>query len=253
MIRPKKSLGQHFLRDRDIAGQIASSLSASCRYVLEVGPGEGALTHFLLEKYGSNLKMIEIDAAAVSVLKKSFPAAANNIIHADFLCADLSKIFPSEFSVIGNFPYNISSQIVFKIIEHRNAVTEMVGMFQKEMAERIVAKEGSRTYGRISVMTRAFYECEYILTVDEHAFSPEPKIKSGVIKMVRKKKPLITSDEKTFSELVKHAFSQRRKTLRNALKTLAASKGIGEFPYMKLRAEQLSVEQFDELAKLFWR
>jgi len=248
-VTPKKSLGQHFLNDISIAKKIVESLSP-CQNILEIGPGTGILTQFLINK-NNNLKLVEIDNESVSYLISELKIDKNIIYNQDFLNLDLSKIFENNnFSVIGNFPYNISSQIVFKIIENRKLITEMCGMFQYEVAERICENEGSKKYGIISVITQAFYETKLLFEVSNNFFSPPPKVNSAVILLKRKKNLKIDCDEKLFFKIVKLSFQQRRKTLRNSLKQINLSENLREHTIFDKRPEQLSVDQFIDLTNL---
>lgn len=214
-VRAKKSLGQHFLTDQSIATRIVDALQGSD--VLEVGPGMGVLTQYLL---GKNLKVVEIDKESVAYLEKHYPSLGNGLIEGDFLKMNLSGLFPGQFSIIGNFPYNISSQIFFKILEFRDLVPEVVCMIQKEVAERIAEKPGTKTYGILSVFLQAWYDIEYLFTVGPRAFNPPPKVHSAVIRLTRNSRTSLGCDEKLFRSVVKTAFGQRRKTLRNSLKPL---------------------------------
>ncbi|MBP5487749.1 MAG: 16S rRNA (adenine(1518)-N(6)/adenine(1519)-N(6))-dimethyltransferase RsmA [Bacteroidales bacterium] len=214
-VRAKKSLGQHFLTDQSIATRIVDALQGSD--VLEVGPGMGVLTQYLL---GKNLKVVEIDKESVAYLEKHYPSLGNGLIEGDFLKMNLSGLFPGQFSIIGNFPYNISSQIFFKILEFRDLVPEVVCMIQKEVAERIAEKPGTKIYGILSVFLQAWYDIEYLFTVGPRAFNPPPKVHSAVIRLTRNSRTSLGCDEKLFRSVVKTAFGQRRKTLRNSLKPL---------------------------------
>ncbi len=249
-VKAKKHLGQHFLNDENIAQKIADSLTLKgYQTVLEIGPGMGVLTKYLLEKPISTY-VIEIDTESVEYLNKQYPKLAGKIISKDFLKYNLSEVFGQEpLAIIGNFPYNISSQIVFKTLELRDRIPEFSGMFQKEVAERICEKKGSKTYGILSVLTQAFYEAEYLFTVSENVFIPPPKVKSGVLRLIRKENFKLPCDEKLFFTVVKTAFNQRRKTLRNSLKTYQLSDNLKEDSIFDLRPEQLSVEQFIELTQ----
>ena len=248
-VTPKKSLGQHFLNDINIAKKIVESLSP-CQNTLEIGPGTGILTQFLLKK-NNNLKLVEIDNESVNFLILELKINKSIIYNQDFLNLDLSKIFENNnFSVIGNFPYNISSQIVFKIIENRKLIPEMCGMFQYEVAERICENEGSKKYGIISVITQAFYETKLLFEVPNNFFSPPPKVNSAVILLKRKKNLKIDCDEKLFFKIVKLSFQQRRKTLRNSLKQINLSDNLREHIIFDKRPEQLSVDQFVDLTNL---
>lgn len=244
-IRPKKHLGQHFLTDHNIAEKIVKSLSfQDYSFVVEIGPGMGALTRYLL-KHTSNLFLVELDRESVDYLQQEFPSLQEYIIQADFL--KWKPLF-SSFALIGNFPYNISSQILFRILEYRHLIPECVGMFQKEVAERIAAKSGNKIYGILSVLVQTFYKVDYLFTVNEQVFSPPPKVKSAVIRL-RIKSHMPKLEENIFFKLVKSAFSQRRKTLRNALRSLNLSDSFYEMPILNQRAEQLSVEEFIELSQ----
>lgn len=240
-VRAKKYLGQHFLTDESIAARIADSLSP-CRYVLEVGPGMGVLTKYLLANDNISLRAVEIDAEAVDYLHIHFPSL--DLVHADFLKMDLSALFHGPFAVIGNFPYNISSQILFKVFDNHNAVPQLVGMFQKEVAERVAAKPGSKTYGILSVLLSAFYNIEYLFSVSESVFNPPPKVKSAVIRLTRNDVAALPCDERLFVRVVKTAFNQRRKTLHNALKPLNCPLDALPSTFLALRAEQLDVADY---------
>jgi 16S rRNA (adenine1518-N6/adenine1519-N6)-dimethyltransferase len=238
----KKSLGQHFLKDENICRKILAALEQKpFSRLLEVGPGGGALTKYLLQIGGIEFKAVELDAEKVEFLLKTYPALHGKIIHQSFL--DIPKPFDEKFTVIGNFPYNISTQILFKVLEWRNEVECMIGMFQKEVAQRIAAKEGNKTYGVLSVLVQAFFEVEYLFDVQEQCFVPPPKVKSGVIRLLPKQTHLKMKSEKDLFLLVKTAFNQRRKMLRNAVKDLFDA-AILEDELFSKRAEQLSVEQF---------
>ncbi len=276
-VRAKKSLGQHFLTDQDIARRIVDSLQGSP--VLEVGPGMGVLTKYLIPQLAGQalevteqsptvsprLKAIEIDKESVAYLKKHFPELGEGLIEGDFLKMDLQGLFPGQFSIIGNFPYNISSQIFFKIIDNRDLVPEVVCMIQKEVAERIAEKPGTKTYGILSVFLQAWYDIEYLFTVGSGAFNPPPKVQSAVIRLTRNSRTELGCDEKLFKAVVKTAFGQRRKTLRNSLKPLLQKAGgstpltnrslsgvegpvtkapVAEASVFDLRPERLSVEDF---------
>ena len=243
MVKPKKHLGQHFLKDENIAQKIVGSLLPETENVIEVGPGTGVLTKFLTAKT-VNLFLVEIDREAIPVLKDRFPTLADKIIQADFLKYDLSKIFNGPFSIIGNFPYNISTQILFRALEYRNQVTEVIGMFQKEVAERIASPPGSKKYGILSVLLQIYFDIEYLFTVDENVFFPPPKVKSAVIRLRRNNVEHPGCDEKQLVSLVKVAFNQRRKMLRNPLKVFTFEDNEKISNLMTKRAEQLSKEDF---------
>lgn len=255
-VRPKKALGQHFLTDQRIAHSIVDAFRDGGD-VLEVGPGMGVLTQYLLEREDLSLKAVEVDEESVRYLISHFPKLGKNLYEADFLKLPLEKLFEGDFGIIGNFPYNISSQIFFRILDYRSNVGQVVCMIQKEVAERIAAGPGSKTYGILSVLLQAWYDIEYLFTVSEGAFLPPPKVKSAVIRLKRNdRKELkdangsVISDEK-FKNVVKTSFNQRRKTLRNSLKPLLLSSG-STLPdsFASRRPEQLSVEDFIELTSL---
>ena len=284
LVRPKKALGQHFLTDLSVAQKIADALvveldtvggatpeagavhsdnTAAAMPVLEIGPGMGVLSQYLLEREEIDLKMIEIDRESVDYLLTHFPKASGRVIEGDFLKMNLSYFFPGTFAVIGNFPYNISSQIFFRIIDHKDSIPQVVCMIQKEVAERIAEQPGSKTYGILSVLLQAWYDIEYLFTVGEGAFNPPPKVKSAVIRLRRNSRTELGCDEKLFKTIVKTGFNQRRKTLRNSLKPLISDKAVREAwtpeqstdflsnPVFELRPERLSVEDFIALTKLF--
>ncbi len=247
-VRAKKHLGQHFLKDEQIAQQIADSLTEKgYKTVLEIGPGMGVLTKYILKK-DLDVHVIEIDTESVEYLKANFLNLADRIISKDFLKINLSDYFGEEqVAIIGNFPYNISTQIVFKTLENRHQIPEFSGMFQKEVAKRIAEKEGSKVYGIMSVLTQAFYDVEYLFTVPPTVFNPPPKVESGVIRLTRKENYTLPVNEKLFYTVVKTAFNQRRKTMRNSLKTLNLSDILREDPIFAKRPEQLSVQEFISL------
>lgn len=249
-VRAKKHLGQHFLTDENIAKNIADALTLQgYKKVLEIGPGMGVLTKYLLEK-PIETYVIEIDNESVEYLNAHYFKLHGKIISEDFLRYDITKVFGDEpFAIIGNFPYNISSQIVFRALEMRDRIPEFAGMFQKEVAERVCEKKGSKIYGILSVLTQAFYEAEYLFTVPENVFNPPPKVKSGVLRLKRKENYKLPVNEKLFFNVVKTAFNQRRKTLRNSLKTFNLSDNLKEDSIFDLRPEQLSTEDFIELTK----
>lgn len=249
-VKAKKHLGQHFLKDESIAKDIADTLTLEGYIkVLEIGPGMGVLTKYLLDK-PIETYVIEIDTESVEYLNAHYPKLHGKIISKDFLRYNITEDFGDEpFAIIGNFPYNISSQIVFRALELRERIPEFSGMFQKEVAERICEKKGTKTYGILSVLVQAFYDAEYLFTVDEHVFNPPPKVKSGVLRLRRKEDFHLPVDEKLFFTVVKMAFNQRRKTLRNSLKTYNLSDSLKEDTIFDLRPEQLSVEQFIDLTQ----
>ncbi len=250
-VRAKKHLGQHFLKDENIASKIADTLSyEGYSKVLEIGPGMGVLTKYLLEK-PAEIHVIEIDSESVEYLQSNYLKLHDRIHEKDFLKHDLKQIFASEeFAVIGNFPYNISSQIVFKVLQMRDQIPEFSGMFQKEVAKRICEKEGSKTYGILSVLVQTFYEAEYLFTVSPSVFNPPPKVDSGVLKLTRKENFHLEVDEKLFFRIVKTSFNQRRKTLRNSLKNLNLPDNLREDAIFGSRPEQLGFQQFIQLAKM---
>jgi len=250
-VRAKKHLGQHFLTDLEIAQNIAHSLDTSRHNsILEVGPGMGVLTKYLLN-LDSEVFVIEIDKESVLYLKNHFPKLENHIIEGDFLQLPIEEIFKDKVGIIGNFPYNISSQILFKAVDYKNTISEIVGMFQKEVAERVASPQGKKAYGIISVLLQCYYDIEYLFTVNEDVFDPPPKVKSAVIRLRRNHREDLPCDEKKFIRTVKTAFSMRRKTLRNALKSLNLVDEIKAKKFLDLRAEQLSVEDFFELTDCF--
>lgn len=244
-VKAKKYLGQHFLKDESIAKNIADAMTYSgYSKTLEIGPGMGVLTKYLIDK-PTDLYAIEIDKESVEYLQIHYLNLADKIIFKDFLRYDVKEVFKDEqFAIIGNFPYNISTQIVFKTLEMRNQIPEFAGMFQKEVAMRICEKKGSKVYGILSVLTQAFYDAEYLFTVPPTVFDPPPKIDSGVLRLTRKENYTLPCDEKLFFQVVKTAFQQRRKTMRNSLKSYAFSDSLKEDVIFDLRPEQLSVEQF---------
>ena len=292
-VRAKKALGQHFLTDQNIAKSIVAAIQLPAvggkavasegkvnaevasvpsvqltteqparMKVLEIGPGMGVLSQYLLQRQDVDLRMIEIDDESVEYLESHFPQAHGRVIFGDFLKLDIDELFPEEFHVIGNFPYNISSQIFFRIIDYRNRIPQTVCMIQKEVAERIAEKPGSKTYGILSVLLQAWYDIEYLFTVGSGAFAPPPKVQSAVIKLTRNRRTSLGCDENAFKNIVKTAFGQRRKTLRNSLKPIIAAKATKEgwdtealtsftsAPVFELRPERLSVEDFIGLTNL---
>ena len=242
-VRAKKHLGQHFLKDLSIARSITDALSGEgYNNIVEVGPGMGVLTQYLLTK-DFITHVIELDRESVSYLQAEYPQLSQRIYSTDFLKLNLETITDQSFALIGNFPYNISSQILFKALDYKDQIPEIVGMFQKEVAERVASGPGNKKYGIISVLLQAYYNIEYLFTVDEHVFDPPPKVKSGVIRLRRNDEKKLECNEKFFKQVVKQAFSQRRKTLRNALKPLIGKSGFN-YPILELRAERLSVKDF---------
>ncbi len=248
-LKPKKSLGQHFLKDENIAKKIISSLSKDTVNIYEVGPGTGVLTKYLIAKTDLNVFFIETDSEAVEFLKNKFPKNTSRIVHADFLKLNISNFFCDNFSIIGNFPYNISSQIFFKILDHKNLVNEVVCMIQKEVAERISSGPGTKNYGILSVLLQAYFDIEYLFTVNETVFYPPPKVKSAVICLKRNTTYKLDCDEQLFIKIVKAAFNQRRKTLRNSLKNFNIDNEIAGKELLSKRAEQLYVKDFVFLVK----
>lgn len=244
-VKAKKRFGQHFLTDENIALKTAESVTLEgYKNVLEIGPGMGMLTKYLIEK-PINLKVVELDRDSVEYLQAHFLKLSTSIFSGDFLKEDLKIYFGDEkFAIVGNFPYNISSQILFKALEYRDQVPEIGGMFQKELAERIASPHGNKTYGVISVLLQAFYDIEYLFTVEPHVFNPPPKVRSAVIRLRRNNKKELGCNEKLFIRTVKQAFSTRRKTLRNCLKSMQPNETVLASDYMSKRAEQLSVEDF---------
>jgi 16S rRNA (adenine1518-N6/adenine1519-N6)-dimethyltransferase len=246
-VKAKKFLGQHFLTVDSIARRIVDSLSGHSNNVIEIGPGMGVLTKYLIGKQELNFHVVEIDRESVAWLHEHYPSL--DVIEGDFLKLDLNALFHDTFAVIGNFPYNISSQILFRVFECRNQAVEVVGMFQKEVAERVAAGPGSKTYGILSVLLSAFYDIEYLFTVHEHVFNPPPKVKSAVIRLTRNGVTSLECDEKLFVQVVKAGFNQRRKTLRNALRSAGLPIEAVDEAMLGKRAEQLSVNEFVVITK----
>ena len=260
-VRAKKALGQHFLTDLSIARAIAQALEVDKGTVmptLEVGPGMGVLTQYLLERNDVDLRMVEVDSESIDYLLAHFPQVNGKLMEADFLKLQLENFFPDQFCVIGNFPYNISSQIFFKVLDYKEQVPQVVGMVQKEVAERLASPPGKKAYGILSVLLQAWYDIEYLFTVSEHVFNPPPKVKSAVIRLRRNDRTDLGCDAALFKSIVKTSFNQRRKTIRNSVKPLAKEYHIpaeilsvmpsGEqVNLLDMRPEQLSVEQFIEL------
>lgn len=250
-VRAKKALGQHFLTDQHIAKTIVASLTDSpVRDVLEIGPGMGVLTQYLLQREDIDLKLVELDEESVDYLLTHFPGMQGKLYLADYLKLDIHKLFPAQYRVIGNFPYNISSQIFFKILDDKYLVPEVVCMIQKEVADRIAEKPGTKTYGILSVLLQAWYDIDYIISVGSGAFAPPPKVQSAVIRLRRNSRTELGCDEKLFKTVVKTAFNQRRKTLRNALKPILPEGFDSSAEIFDLRAEKLSVEDFVALTTL---
>jgi 16S rRNA (adenine1518-N6/adenine1519-N6)-dimethyltransferase len=247
-VQPKKNLGQHFLKDEGIARKIANTLTGEgYKSVLEIGPGMGILTKYLIDRGFSDLRVIEIDNESVHYLKENYPDL-KEIIRGDFLTMDINSHFSDKLAVIGNFPYNISTQILFRVLQYREKITEVCGMLQKEVAERICGNPGSKTYGILSVLLQSFYTTEYLFTVPESVFSPPPKVKSGVIRLKRNDIKKLDCDENLFIRVVKAGFNQRRKTLRNSIRSAFDLKRE-DYEDFYLRPEQLSVEQFVKMTR----
>jgi 16S rRNA (adenine1518-N6/adenine1519-N6)-dimethyltransferase len=245
-VTAKKRLGQHFLKDAKIARGISDLLSGEGYHsVLEIGPGMGILTRYLIQKSFADFRIIEIDHESVNYLQGKFPGLTS-LIEGDFLKLDIDKLFPGPLALVGNFPYNISSQIMFKVLGYRHKIVEVTGMFQKEVAERICSAPGSKTYGILSVLLQAFYKTSYMFTVSEKVFSPPPKVKSGVIQLTRNDTEQLQCDEELFFRVVKACFNQRRKILRNSVRA-AFRLTSDDYPELHLRPEQLSVSQFINL------
>jgi 16S rRNA (adenine1518-N6/adenine1519-N6)-dimethyltransferase len=249
LVRAKKHLGQHFLTDKNIAAKIVDSLHPDGKYthVLEVGPGMGILSDYLLQKPEYEVSLVDIDTESYDFLKKKYPQLGSRLLNADFLEMDFAAIFNGPLGIIGNFPYNISSQILFKVLDNRQQVVEVVGMFQKEVAERCSSKPGSKEYGILSVFLQAYYKVEYLFTVKAGVFNPPPKVLSAVIRLTRNEMTQLNCDEKLFWQVVKAGFNQRRKTLRNAVSSLINKEKMTTEPLLDLRAERLSVNDFVEL------
>lgn len=244
-VTPKKALGQHFLNNEEVAYNIVQAVKSNNKNILEIGPGMGVLTKYLIEKPDVNFSVVEIDDESVVYLKRHYPQL--HIFAADFLQMDLAQLYNENLTIIGNFPYNISSQILFKVLDSKELVTEVVGMFQKEVAERVAAQPGKKMYGILSVLLQAFYDIEYLFTVDENQFTPPPKVKSGVIRITKNPEKSLRCSEDLFKNVVKTAFNQRRKTLRNSLKSFRFEEGFLQDEVFSLRPEQLSVAQFEEI------
>jgi 16S rRNA (adenine1518-N6/adenine1519-N6)-dimethyltransferase len=246
-VKAKKHLGQHFLTDLNIAQKIVNSLPQDETPILEIGPGTGVITQYMIDK--PNFRAFDIDTESIEFLKQKYPQHADKVSYQDFLEADLSPLAKEgKFYLIGNFPYNISTQIMFRVLENRHDITCVVGMFQKEVAQRIAEKPGTKTYGILSVLLQAFYKIEYLFTVHEHVFNPPPKVKSAVIRLSRNNVEKLNCDEELFFKVVKACFNQRRKTIRNSVKAASNGKEINSI-YLDKRPEQLNVEQFIELAQ----
>jgi len=251
-VKAKKHLGQHFLVDKNICQKIANQYGnhQGCNRVLEIGPGMGALTEFLLLREELDVYVIDVDDESIDYLKKHYPQLEGKIFHGDFLRIHPEKIFSEgSFAVVGNFPYNISSQILFRCLQFRNRIPEIMGMFQKEVAERIAEPPGSKQYGILSVLMQAFYDIKYCFTVDEHVFNPPPKVKSGVIRCTRNDRETLGVNEELFIRVVKACFNQRRKTIRNSMKPILNPMPF-DHEYLQRRPERMSVEDFIELTRM---
>jgi 16S rRNA (adenine1518-N6/adenine1519-N6)-dimethyltransferase len=249
-VRAKKSLGQHFLKDQNIAQKIVDALKAAHNFALEIGPGMGVLTQYLIKRPSLQLRVSEIDRESVAYLEKHFPALTTNILQGDFLELKLDEIADEPYAIIGNFPYNISSQIFFHILTYRSVIDEVVCMLQKEVADRIASPPGNKTYGILSVLLQTFYDIEYLIKVSPGVFSPPPKVMSAVIRLQRNNRKQLPCSEKLFFQVVKQGFNNRRKTLRNALKNLNLAASVSTLALLDKRAEQLSVEDFIHLTKI---
>ncbi|WMN06166.1 16S rRNA (adenine(1518)-N(6)/adenine(1519)-N(6))-dimethyltransferase RsmA [Marivirga arenosa] len=251
-VRAKKHLGQHFLKDQNIANKIVESLSGHQSYnkLLEIGPGTGVLSDILIQQNIYDLLFMDVDQESIDYLKDQHPDYSDQFILEDFLRMDVSKYFNEPFGIIGNFPYNISSQIFFKVLEYRNQIPEVVGMIQKEVGERIASKEGNKTYGILSVLIQAFYDVEYLFSVPPNVFNPPPKVTSAVLRLKRNETETLDCDEKLFFRVVKQGFNNRRKTLRNALKSFDLTTEQKSLDLLDKRAEQLTVNDFVELTNL---
>ncbi len=251
LVRAKKHLGQHFLTDKKVAARIVNGLIHTNKYkqVLEVGPGMGILSDILLERKDIETFLIDIDVESFEFLRQKYPQLGSRLINGDFLALNLSEIFQEKYAIIGNFPYNISSQILFKVLENRDKVVEMVGMFQKEVAERCASKAGTKDYGILSVLIQAYYDIDYLFTVKPGTFNPPPKVNSGVIRLSRNDVETLPCDEKLFWRTVKAGFNQRRKTLRNSLSGVVPKDKMDQHPFFDKRAEQLTVQDFISLTQ----
>jgi len=251
-VKAKKHLGQHFLKDENIAQKIVDSLKYTEKYkqVLEIGPGMGVLTKYLIKNPTYETSVIEIDRDSIVYLEENYPELKDRIFSADFLKINLAELFQQPFAIIGNFPYNISTQILFKVLEYRNQIPEVVGMFQKEVAERIASAPRNKSYGILSVLLQAFYDIEYLFTVSETVFIPPPRVKSGVIRLTRNSVTELGCNETLFVKVVKAGFNQRRKTLRNALKIFNIKPEITQNEIFNKRAEELNVNQFVDLTNM---
>ncbi|MEZ4800596.1 MAG: 16S rRNA (adenine(1518)-N(6)/adenine(1519)-N(6))-dimethyltransferase RsmA [Flavobacteriales bacterium] len=254
-VRPKKHLGQHFLKNPEICQRIAAELTGYGDYnqIIEIGPGTGALTSYLLKLEKYKVQVAEIDEESITYLNAFYPELRGNIIDKDFLKLPLDEMYKEQIAVVGNFPYNISSQILFKVLDHKELVPEVVGMFQKEVAERVASGPGNKDYGIISVLIQAYYDAEYLFTVDKEEFNPPPKVQSGVIRLKRKPEQPFGCDEKKFKTLVKTAFNQRRKMLRGSIKSLLPQGIDITHEVFSKRPEQLSVQDFKDLTNMIFK
>ena len=251
MVKAKKHLGQHFLTDLSIAQGIVESLSLDYNKVMEIGPGTGVLTQYLVQRPNVDLNLIELDKESVDYLTAHYPELKGRIFFKDFLKLDLKEIFEEPFALIGNFPYNISGPIFFKVFEYRNQIPEVVGMLQKEVAERLAAGPGTKVYGVLSVLLQAFYKIEYLFTVGAEVFNPPPKVQSGVIRLTRNNVEALPCNEQLFVKVVKAIFNQRRKAIRNSLKAIPFNReALADHEYLTRRPEQMSVDDFIELTRL---
>jgi len=251
MVKAKKHLGQHFLTDLSIAQGIVESLSLNHNKVMEIGPGTGVLTQYLVQRSNIDLNLIELDKESVDYLTAHYPELKGRIFFKDFLKLDLKEIFEEPFALIGNFPYNISGPIFFKVFEYRNQIPEVVGMLQKEVAERLAAGPGTKVYGVLSVLLQAFYKIEYLFTVGAEVFNPPPKVQSGVIRLTRNNVEALPCNEQLFVKVVKAIFNQRRKAIRNSLKAIPFNReALADHDYLTRRPEQMSVDDFIELTRL---
>lgn len=252
MVRPKKNLGQHFLVNDGIALRTADAVTSNGYPILEIGPGKGKLTGFLLEKFPNEVLAVEIDTESVVYLNENVKELEGKIIEGDFLNVDLDKYFNGKVNIVGNFPYNISSQILFRMLEYRRKVLQLVGMFQKEVADRVVAEPGSKIYGILSVLVQAFYKTSYLFTIQPGSFFPPPKVKSAVIKLERNQRDNLDCDEKLFFKVVKMAFNQRRKTMRNSLKSILPESLLPDEIFNN-RPEQMGHKDFEHICSLIER
>ena len=253
-VRPKKHLGQHFLKNPEICQHIAESLTGygDYQHVLEIGPGTGALTSYLLKLEKYKVEVVEIDEESITYLNAFYPELRGHIIDKDFLRLPLDEMYQHQFAVVGNFPYNISSQILFKVLDHKELIPEVVGMFQKEVGERVASGPGNKDYGIISVLIQAYYDAEYLFTVDREEFNPPPAVQSGVIRLKRKPEQPFGCDEKKFKLVVKTAFNQRRKMLRGSIKSLLQPGADITLPVFSQRPEHLSVQEFKDPTNLIF-